>query len=225
MWNQTYFTKLSIIIDQWVSRIQNHSLLYCHQSTICITPFPLVKYICGTPLILYLMTCLQAFKQISKDSPALAWEARDPFALAHLRKTEGSALAHFASHQLAALLSLAGGPRTFITLLLTVLHKQRTLIFLEILRCLFVILTHLQISSLRINNSYLHFIYIYILKIAKWANHLIDGRGCSSASRWEAIQSNFMNKNFRPSLPSFCSCPVAEQVCCRGSLMHHILPR
>ena len=115
-----------------------------------------------------------------KILPALAREARDPFARAHLRKTEGFALAHFASHQLAALLSLGAGPRTFITLLLTVLHKQRTLIYLEILQCFFVLLKHLQISFLRIKNSYLYFIYIYILKIAMWANNLIDGRGRSS---------------------------------------------
>ena len=78
MWNQTYFTKLSIIIKQWLSRMQNHFLLYFHQITICITPFPLVKYICGTPLILYLMTCLQAFKQISQDSSSPSVRGQGP---------------------------------------------------------------------------------------------------------------------------------------------------
>ena len=160
--------------------MQNHFFLYFHQITICITPFPFVKYICGTPLILYLMTCLQVFKQISQDSSSPSVRGQGPLRACALEENGGSALAHFASHQLAALLSLGAGPRTFITLLLTVLHKQRTLIYLEILQCFFVLLKHLQISFLRIKNSYLYFIYIYILKIAMWANNLIDGRGRSS---------------------------------------------
>ena len=89
MWNQAYFTKLSIIIKQWLSRMQNHFLLYFHQITICITPFPLVKYICGTPLILYLMTCLQAFKQISKDSSSPSVRGQRPLCACALEENWG----------------------------------------------------------------------------------------------------------------------------------------
>ena len=78
MWNQTYFTKLSIIIKQWLSRMQNHFLLYFHHITICIKHFSLVKDICGTPLRLYLMTCLQAFKQISQDSSSPSVRGQGP---------------------------------------------------------------------------------------------------------------------------------------------------
>ena len=76
MWNQTYFTKLSIIIKQWLSRMQNHFLLYFHHITICIKHFSLVKDICGTPLRLYLMTCLQAFKQTDLTRFFQPWRER-----------------------------------------------------------------------------------------------------------------------------------------------------
>ena len=69
--------------------MQNHFLLYFHQITICITPFPLVKYICGTPLILYLMTCLQAFKQISQDSSSPSVRGQGPLCACALEENGG----------------------------------------------------------------------------------------------------------------------------------------
>ena len=138
-----------------------------------------MKYICGTPLILYLMTCLQAFKQISKDSSSPSVRGQGPLCACALEENGGfRACALRFSSAGCTTFTRSWAPHFYHSAVDSSSQTENLDLFGNF-AMFFLLLKHIQISFLRIKNSYLYFIYIYILKIAMWANHLIDGRGCS----------------------------------------------